>query len=98
MIYITDTDKLSGIGWIKKENVWLACFKGQQSLYKHFGVGWESVSKEGRYVKVIGGINLRYTHTAPDKAKFTMLQVISGVQGGVVFSLRTDEGDEPEDA
>ena len=32
------------------------------------------------------------------KAKFTILQVISGVQGGVEFSLRPDEGDEPEDA
>ena len=27
-----------------------------------------------------------------------MLQIISGVQGGVEFPLRPDEGDEPEDA
>ena len=49
-------------------------------------------------MKVIGGINLRYTHRAPDKAKFAMLPVNSGVQGCIVFSLRLDEGDEPEDA
>ena len=82
----------------KKEKAWLAGFKGAQSLHKHLGVSWESVSKEERYVKAGGGINLRYTHRAPDKAKFTMLQVNSGVQGGIIFSLRPDEGDEPVDA
>ena len=98
LIYIADANEQIGIEWIKKEKVWLACFKGQQSLYKHLGMGWESVSKEERYVKVIGGINLRYTHRAPDKEKFTMLQVNSGVQGCIMFSLRPDEGNEPEDA
>ena len=95
LIYITDTDKLSGIGWIKKENVWLACFKGQQSLYKHSGVGWESVSKEERYVKVISRINLRYTYRTPDKTKFTRLQVNSGIQGCIVVFHRPDKGVEP---
>ena len=49
-------------------------------------------------MKMNGWINLMYTHRAPGKAKFTMLQVISGAQGGIVFSLRPDEGNEPEDA
>ena len=92
LIYITDADEQIEIEWIKKEKAWLAGFKGQQSLYKHLGVGWESVSKEERYVKVIGGINVRYSHRAPDNAKFTMLQVNSGVQGGIMFpSVQTRE-------
>ena len=94
----TDSGNQIGIEWIKKEKAWLACFKALQSLYKHMGVGLESVSKEEQYVKVIGKINLRYIHRAPDKAKFTMLQVISRVQGCIVFSILTDEGNEPEDA
>ena len=92
MIYITDADEQIGIEWIKEEKAWRACFKGQQSLHtgKHLGVGWESVSKAKRYAKVIGGINHRYTHRAPEKAKFTIRR-----RKGF---LRQDEGDEPEDA
>ena len=96
MIYITDADEQIGIEWIKKEEAWLACFKGQQSLCRHLGVGWESVSKEERYVKIGWQNQSEVLSTRP--SKFTMHQVNSGVQGGIAFSLRPDEGNEPEDA
>ena len=44
LISISDAAEQIGIEWIKKEKAWLACFEGPQSLYKHLGVGWESVS------------------------------------------------------
>ena len=67
LVYITDAGEKVSVEWDKKSKAWRAHFRGPQSLHKHLGVGWESVSKEQFYAHVRGGIVLRYAHSNPTR-------------------------------
>jgi len=96
LVYITDAGEKVSVEWDKANKAWRAHFRGPQSLHKQLGTGWESVSKERFYARVTGGIVLRYAHSNPHTARFTMLRVECGSQGGLQAVLQPDENDEPD--
>ena len=47
------------------------------------------------FMSFLCGIVLRYAHSNPDTARFTVLRVECGLQGGVEAVLQPDEKDKP---